>query len=105
MTVSQVTASPRSFPIIAGSQWRSYGAQIGTKIGAWPKRLAAGALRLVVTAIRESQIRRAIREMQRLDDRLLHDIGFSRSALEHAVRHGRERDLTRVRARFLWPSF
>jgi uncharacterized protein YjiS (DUF1127 family) len=72
----------------------------GGKAGGWSRRLAGRALRLIVRAIREAQLRRAIRDMQRLDERLLQDIGLSRSSLEHAVRYDRERDLVQVRARF-----
>jgi uncharacterized protein YjiS (DUF1127 family) len=48
--------------------------------------------------IDERQQRRALRELRRLDDRLLAGIGLSRSEIERAVRDdevGRRRDATR----------
>ena len=38
--------------------------------------------------MRELRLRRAIRDVQELDDAMLHDIGLTRDAAESAVRHG-----------------
>jgi uncharacterized protein YjiS (DUF1127 family) len=46
--------------------------------------------RLIKTAIYESRARRASRELHRLDDRTLRDIGLYRCGIDYAVRHGRD---------------
>lgn len=48
----------------------------------WTGALAGGILRTCAMA-------RASRELQEMDDRLLHDIGLRRDDIDHAVRHGR----------------
>ncbi len=40
--------------------------------------------------MRELRLRRAIRDVQELDDAMLHDLGLTRDAAEFAVRHGRD---------------
>ena len=40
--------------------------------------------------VRELRLRRAIRDVQELDDAMLHDLGLTRDAAEFAVRHGRD---------------
>jgi len=51
-----------------------------------PFELALSAIRSVVSWQRH---RRNVGELQRLDDRLLADIGISRSEIDEGVRHGR----------------
>jgi uncharacterized protein YjiS (DUF1127 family) len=40
--------------------------------------------------MRELRLRRAIRDVQELDDAMLQDLGLTRDAAEFAVRHGRD---------------
>lgn len=57
-------------------------------------RLAAIAGRIAAFWRRrkdERDARRAARELSRLDDHLLRDIGLARSQIDYAVRHPRER--------------
>ncbi len=51
----------------------------------WAASIIEGGLHL----IRELRVRRAIRDMQDLDDGMLHDVGLSRGEIEEAVRNGR----------------
>lgn len=37
-------------------------------------------------------IRRAVRELQSLSDRELHDLGIGRGTIKHAVMHGRDNE-------------
>src|SRR5262245_3471743 len=55
----------------------------------WLGALARGCSRLAHTWVAERQLRRAAREMQRLDDRTLKDIGVCRSEIDFVVRFGR----------------
>lgn len=54
-----------------------------------PLRLVSGFLGINKN---ERRNRRAIRELRMLNDRELSDMGLSRSAIEHAVRFGRDID-------------
>jgi uncharacterized protein YjiS (DUF1127 family) len=51
--------------------------------------LVAAASRFIAGIVKEHRSRRAISELERLDDRLLRDIGLLRSDIPFAVRHGR----------------
>jgi Domain of unknown function (DUF1127) len=50
---------------------------------------------LLLRRFAKQRLRRAIRELQRLDDRTLSDIGISRSGIETAVRDGLPTHATR----------
>jgi uncharacterized protein YjiS (DUF1127 family) len=52
---------------------------------------------ILMQAMIESRVRRAARELARLDDRMLQDIGLTRTEIDSAVRHGRHRGLTPIR--------
>jgi uncharacterized protein YjiS (DUF1127 family) len=49
-------------------------------------------LQLLLRAMAESRRRQAERELQRLDDRMLHDIGIRRETIKYVVRYGRDFD-------------
>jgi uncharacterized protein YjiS (DUF1127 family) len=44
-------------------------------------------------AAAEREVRKKVQQLRDLDDWILADMGLTRSALEHAVRHGHPRDL------------
>ena len=52
-------------------------------------RLLGKAMALARRFRAEGAARRAMRELESLDDRTLRDIGISRDQIWHAVRHGR----------------
>lgn len=55
-----------------------------------PASSALGMLLKALAALSQRlRIRRDLRDLLSLDDAALHDIGLSRGAIEHAVRHGR----------------
>ena len=84
--------------------------QTQSSVGAWFAQAATvawSALRPIVQvafkAIAEFHTRRAVRDLQHLDDRLLRDMGLTRGTIDFAVRHGREIDLVPYAAEWaLW---
>jgi uncharacterized protein YjiS (DUF1127 family) len=54
----------------------------------WLRALVLRGRRFARGVAAERRWRRAVRELQRLDDRALKDIGVRRSEIEFAVRHG-----------------
>ncbi len=55
-----------------------------------PRRaVTGGLLRWLFAKIQfELEVRRSLREVQGLDDKMLRDIGLQRGGIEHALRHG-----------------
>ena len=68
---------------IASPQARAFSASQSAQ------RLVEPVVRLFVLALAAYRTRRAEREMQQLDERMLRDIGISRETIKHAVRYGR----------------
>ena len=67
------------------------------RVGAW-RRSREGLARVFSNAFEEWIVKRAIAELQGLDDHMLRDIGFTRGEIESCVRHSRQnrrRDLTK----------
>jgi uncharacterized protein YjiS (DUF1127 family) len=62
--------------------------KISTGSFGWSTRVRARAVRLWSTVCRARQRRRAIVELEALDDRTLKDIGIHRSHIESVVEHG-----------------
>jgi uncharacterized protein YjiS (DUF1127 family) len=74
----------------------------------WLRVLVLRATRRARGLSAQHRLRRAVRELHRLDDRMLRDIGVTRGEIESAVRDGlparmmrksRHRDLNRIPAR------
>jgi uncharacterized protein YjiS (DUF1127 family) len=74
----------------------------------WLRVLALRGTRLARGLSAQRRLRSAVRELHRLDDRMLRDIGVTRGEIESAVRDGlsarmmrqsRHRDLNRIPAR------
>jgi len=74
----------------------------------WLRVLALRGTRWARGISTQQRLRRAVRELHRLDDHMLRDIGVSRGEIESAVRDGlparmmrksRHRDLNRIPAR------
>src|SRR5262249_55703395 len=64
---------------------------IELSIESWTKILIKSMKRAISRIGSEHQIRRDIGELTALDDRMLADMGLSRSNIEHVVRYGRQR--------------
>jgi uncharacterized protein YjiS (DUF1127 family) len=62
--------------------------KISTRSFGWSARVRARVVRLWSTVCRARQRRRAIAELEALDDRILKDIGIHRSQIESVVRRG-----------------
>ena len=90
MSIYQIDAPTGA--IYADSGLIASGRALGLNAGQRAWRFVQPALRLLVRALGEYRTRRAVREMQRLDDRMLRDIGIGRDAIDFAVRYGRELD-------------
>jgi uncharacterized protein YjiS (DUF1127 family) len=58
----------------------------------WGARAIGQVKRLVAYLERERKIALAVRQLARMSDRDLHDIGVERGGIEHVVRHGRDID-------------
>ena len=57
------------------------------RVGAW-RRSREGLARVFSNAFEEWIVKRAIAELQGLDDHMLQDIGLTRSEIESYVRYG-----------------
>ena len=81
-------AGPHS-PSQSSASWSAWAARTATAVGVATQPV----LRLVMKVIAEYHTRAAVRQLQELDDRLLHDIGLTRGTINQAVRRGRELEL------------
>ena len=61
----------------------------GKRIGMWVATTVVTAAASLTRAMKEQGYRRARRELSMLDDRLLRDMGVSRSEIDFVVRNGR----------------
>lgn len=70
----------------------------------WFRPLVLRGTRLASEVTAERHLRIAIRELQRLDDRTLKDIGLRRGEIEFAVRNGLPRRASRKAVQYHWSS-
>ena len=70
----------------------------------WFRTLVLRGTRLASDLTAERHLRIAIRELQRLDDRTLKDIGIRRGEIEFAVRNGLPRRASRKPSQYHWSS-
>jgi uncharacterized protein YjiS (DUF1127 family) len=68
---------------------RSLVPHIGLHAGKAGKPAIAGLKLWLAALAKEWRVRRALRALQDVDDRMLHDIGLDRGGIEDAVRRGR----------------
>ena len=64
-------------------------ANAANKSGAWRRVVIERSAQLIRSLVAEAVQRIAIRELERLDDRILADLGVPRAEIEFAVRSGR----------------
>jgi uncharacterized protein YjiS (DUF1127 family) len=74
----------------SGAHWRSAAPADTSSIGIWPRMVAAVRASLHAVAERR-RMRHAEADLQGLDDRMLKDIGLTRSEIGRATRHGHHR--------------
>jgi uncharacterized protein YjiS (DUF1127 family) len=67
------------------------------KAQSWPTTLARPIRQGIARIAARRELRRSVKELMALDDRILRDIGLKRSDIEHAARFGRSFDRYRDR--------
>lgn len=70
-----------------------------TSAASWPIALARPIKQGIARVMARRELRRSVKEMMALDERILRDIGLSRSEVELAARFGRSLDHYRNRLR------
>jgi uncharacterized protein YjiS (DUF1127 family) len=82
-----MTALPRELMTVSPYEHRARPIEPST--GSWTMILVRSIKRAIWRIEHERRIRRGIDELMALDDRMLADMGVSRSNIEHLARHGR----------------